>query len=65
MSECVKCGQVFHCSMADGDQGQPCWCTVLPPIPTVVLTEAGGDGSACFCPQCLNQIAHQAGIDCQ
>jgi hypothetical protein len=29
----------------------------LPPIPTIVLTEAGGTGDACFCPSCLKVIA--------
>ena len=62
MSTCVKCGQQLHCAMADGDTGQPCWCTGLPPIPVSVLTAAGGDGSACFCPDCLRRIARDAGL---
>ena len=48
--------------MADGDTGQPCWCTKLPPIPVSVLTAAGGDGTACFCPDCLARIARDAGL---
>ena len=63
MSACVKCGQVFHCTMADGDNGEACWCTTLPPIPAAALTAAGGDGSACFCPDCLQRIAREAGMD--
>jgi hypothetical protein len=57
MSACVKCGQDFHCAMTDGAAGERCWCMELPPIPTVVLTEAGGRDDACFCPSCLKTIA--------
>ena len=63
MSACVKCGENFHCAMADGDTGEACWCTTLPPIPTTVLTEAVGENNACFCPHCLKRVAHEAGID--
>ena len=62
MSDCVKCGKEFHCAMADGERDQPCWCTTLPVIPASVLADAGGDGSACFCPDCLGTIARQAGL---
>ncbi len=62
MSNCVKCGMTFHCVMADGDNGQACWCTTLPVIPADALARAGGDGSACFCPTCLEAIAREAGL---
>ncbi len=62
MSACVKCGREFHCAMADGENGQPCWCTTLPVIPAPALAAAGGDGSACFCPDCLRRIASDAGL---
>lgn len=62
MSSCVKCGEVFHCVMVDGENGKPCWCTAIATIPAGVLAEAGADGSACFCPTCLYQIAEQASI---
>ena len=62
MSECVKCGKPFHCAMADSENGQACWCTQLPVIPASALADAGGDGSACFCPTCLEKIARGAGL---
>ncbi len=62
MSQCVSCGQEFHCAMADGERDQPCWCTTLPVIPGEALAAAGGDGSACFCPACLRRIAITAGL---
>jgi hypothetical protein len=62
MSKCVKCQREFHCEMSDGEAGQACWCFALPVIPTGALVEAGGDGSACFCPECLRAIAEQAGL---
>lgn len=62
MSNCVTCRKEFHCAMADGDNGQPCWCTTLPVIPADALAQAGGDGRACFCPECLQAIARGAGL---
>ncbi|MEK0430060.1 MAG: Cysteine-rich [Pseudomonadota bacterium] len=62
MSDCVKCGKSFHCAMADGENGQACWCTAVPVIPASALAAAGGDGSACFCPDCLQAIARGAGL---
>ena len=48
--------------MADGEAGQGCWCFALPVIPAAALLKAGGDGSACFCPECLRAIAEQTGL---
>ncbi|MFM8467956.1 MAG: cysteine-rich CWC family protein [Oxalobacteraceae bacterium] len=62
MSHCLHCGKPFHCAMADGEKDQPCWCFTLPAIPASALAAAGGDGSACFCPECLQRIAQQAGV---
>ena len=62
MSKCVKCQIEFHCVMADGETGQPCWCFSLPFIPAAALSEAGGDGAACFCPACLQEIADKAAL---
>ena len=74
MSTCKRCGQSFHCAMADGKQNDtepPCWCTTLPPIPAAALAaavpaDAGSAGTAdstCFCPDCLARIARDAGIE--
>jgi len=62
MSVCARCGAVFGCAMADGGDGQPCWCTALPavvPVPAPDLARggnpAGQAGAACWCPACLRR----------
>ena len=52
MSTCTRCGATFSCAMADPSDGQPCWCTALPPVVPV----PGADAAAgCWCPECLRK----------
>ncbi|NRR32413.1 cysteine-rich CWC family protein [Oxalobacteraceae bacterium] len=51
MSVCARCGATFSCAMADPGDGQPCWCTQLPPA--VPVPGADATGAACWCPDCL------------
>lgn len=55
MSTCARCGATFSCAMADPSDGQPCWCTTLPPV--VPVPRPGADANAsCLCPGCLRQL---------
>ncbi len=47
---CARCGVVFVCGVAKGDD--VCWCMGLPNI--ITLDDRGaGAASACMCPSCL------------
>ncbi|GAB2859928.1 hypothetical protein GCM10027277_30580 [Pseudoduganella ginsengisoli] len=50
MSICKRCGAEFHCAMADGNDGSPCWCTAMPPAFPV---PSGDTDVTCWCPACL------------
>jgi len=59
MSTCARCGATFSCAMADPSDGQPCWCTALPPA----LPVPGADANAsCLCPDCLRQRIADAAV---
>lgn len=57
MSVCARCGATFSCAMADGGDGQPCWCTRLPPVVPVPVPAppAAAMNTACWCPDCLRR----------
>ncbi|MCS0582946.1 cysteine-rich CWC family protein [Massilia pinisoli] len=58
MSTCARCGATFSCTMVDGNDGAPCWCTRLP---SVVALPLAGEAARCWCPACLEQhIAQRA-----
>ncbi len=45
-SRCSQCGAEFRCGISAGET--TCWCMQLP-----VLSTAGTDATACYCPECL------------
>lgn len=55
MSTCARCGATFSCAMADPSDGQPCWCTALPPVMPVPTPGADANAS-CLCPACLRKL---------
>lgn len=55
MSLCARCGATFSCAMADPSDGQPCWCTALPPV-VPVPTPGADPNASCLCPACLRQL---------
>lgn len=61
MSACVACGNTFQCGMADAGAPDPCWCTLLPPLPAARLQAATAAGpAACYCPDCLRTLVTAA-----
>ncbi len=56
MSACKRCGAEFHCAMADGDDGNPCWCTAMPPAVPVPSLDTD---VTCWCPACLKEHIEQ------
>lgn len=58
MSTCKRCGATFHCAMADANgDGDPCWCTALPPA--VPVPSADNTDVTCWCPACLKHHIEQ------
>jgi len=55
MSTCARCGATFSCAMADPSDGQPCWCTQLPPAVPVPGKDGAPVDTSCWCPDCLRR----------
>jgi hypothetical protein len=48
--------------MADGNSGEPCWCTRHPVLPRDAYQAGKTDpaASSCFCPDCLRAVHAEA-----
>ncbi|WP_082798011.1 cysteine-rich CWC family protein [Collimonas arenae] len=51
MAQCPICRREFSCGAAQHSE-QPCWCSQLPPLPSVTAATT----AQCYCPDCLQRL---------
>ena len=52
-SRCPRCGQSFHCGVADA---QPCWCSRVT-VSAETLADLRQSYDRCVCSTCLAEMA--------
>jgi ribosomal protein L34E len=51
-TRCPRCGEAFHCGVADG---APCQCAAVP-LPNRVCDHLRANYSGCLCCGCLREV---------